>query len=303
VLDAATLDVYKIAVTDTADAWRKVGEEAAKGGQRVKAATDGLQVGGGLTPILEQLDAAGKRAGKVSAAIGAELAKKATARRAAAQRAAQAARALAKRQDAEFFRDLEALREQDARDAIDLKRREMAAMEEANRQMVTAMRSVEAERQAMFDAEAGRIDRLTQARQAARDAAITQATDTAVAGVNAVEQIVGANRALAGVRAGIMAAEAVFSFASGNIPAGIAKTAAAVDMARQALTAAPSVSAPPSALGPAGGGIAGPSPSSGGGAAPVFNIVLNGVMTTRAEVGAAIDKATKAAQAAGMAGA
>jgi len=303
VLDAATLDVYKIAVTDTADAWRKVGDAAAQGGQKVKAATEGLQVGGGLTPILEQLNAAGKQAGKVSAEIGAKLAKGAAARAAAGRRAAQAARALAKRQDEEFFRDLKALREQDARDAIDLRRREILAMDEARRQMAQAIQSVDRERQVAFEAEIDRIERTAQARASAEQAAISEAFAIANAGVNAVEQVVGANRALAGVRAGIMAAEAVFSFASGNIPAGIAKAAAAVDMARQALTAAPTVSTPTAPAGPAGGGISGPSPSSGGGAAPVYNIVLNGVMTTRAEVGAAIDKATKAAQMAGMAGA
>jgi|DEB0MinimDraft_6_1074348.scaffolds.fasta_scaffold05627_3 hypothetical protein len=147
------------------------------------------------------------------------------------------------------------------------------------------------------------IKEAADARAANASAAITEAFEIANAGVDAVEQLIGANRVLAGVRAAIFAAEAAFSFASGHIPAGIAKTAAAINMARQAFAAAPTVSKPSAPSGSAGGGISGPAPSSGGGAAPVFNIVLNGVMTTRAEVGAAIDKATKAAKMAGMAGA
>jgi len=301
-LERASDDAVASGIGKSADAWRKVYDEISKGTAKVRA-VQSISTSGGLKKYLADVESAIRLTDKMTAKADAAL-KKAAARKVARGGSKKAAAlALAKRQDEEFFRDLKALREQDARDAIDLRRREILAMDEARRQMAQAIQSVDQERQLAFEAEIDRIERTAQARAAAEQAAISQATNTAVAGVNAAEQLVGANRALAGVRAGIMAAEAAFSFASGNIPAGIAKTAAAIDMARQALTAAPTVSAPPAPSTAAGGGIAGPSPSSGGGAAPVFNIVLNGVMTTRAEVGAAIDKATKAAQMAGMAGA
>lgn len=300
ILDRAALDAYNTSVVKTKDAWLAVGDAVSQGAQKIKA-VDTLGAAGGLTPILQQLGAAGARAGRVTEAIGKDLAKQAAARAAAASRAASAARskrlaekraldALIKRQDEQFFADLKALREQDARDAIALKRSEILAMQEVERKRAEAA-AAEIKRQQQIRAE----------RERARSAAITMATDTAVAGVNAVEQVVGANRALAGVRAGIMGAEAAFAFASGNIPVGIAKAAAAFDMARQALTSAPSVSQPAGvAAGPTGGGIPSPSPAASAGAAPV-NIVINGVMTTKAEVGAALDKAMRAAKAAGMA--
>jgi hypothetical protein len=150
--------------------------------------------------------------------------------------------------------------------------------------------------------EMARVNQLAAARQAAAQQSIRSAFEVANAGIQAAGALGASQRVLAGIQAGIATGEGLLAVARYDFGAAASAFAAAIAFGAQAF-AKPSTPTATTPSGPVGGGISGPAPSSGGGAAPVFNIVLNGVMTTRAEVGAAIDKATKAAQMAGMAGA
>ena len=133
---------------------------------------------------------------------------------------------------------------------------------------------------------------------AARDATLSQVQAWAGAGqavAGALLEGDAAARASAGLQAIISGADAFKYFAAGNIPGGIASAAAAIGYAKAALMPAPPT--------PGGGGTQPAKPAapdrSGGPSNTTINI--SGIMTTKAEVGAAIKKAMKAAQPTGMA--
>ena len=133
---------------------------------------------------------------------------------------------------------------------------------------------------------------------AARDATLSQVQAWAGAGqavAGALLEGDAAARASAGLQAIIAGADAFKYFAAGNIPGGIASTAAAIGYAKAALMPAPPT--------PGGGGTQPAKPAapdrSGGPSNTTINI--SGIMTTKAEVGAAMKKAMKAAQPTGMA--
>jgi len=129
--------------------------------------------------------------------------------------------------------------------------------------------------------------------------AAQQRTDQAFGVANAVAQglgmIEGAERAQAGLQAAIEVARSIQSFASYDFAAGAQHAVAAAAFAKVALTPKPAA--------PAGAQqqrqIAEPTRGVGGGGNTVINI--SGVMTTKAEVGAAIKSALSAVGKTGMA--
>lgn len=137
------------------------------------------------------------------------------------------------------------------------------------------------------------IDLARQERAAKVDAALS----IAQASVAGLEQVGIAERAAAGLKALLAGAEAALLFARGQIPQALSASFAAVQYARAALQPAPTQGA----LGAATGQrqIAEPAPSRAVATSTVINI--NGVYATKAQVGAALSSALKAAQPTGMA--
>lgn len=142
------------------------------------------------------------------------------------------------------------------------------------------------------------IDRVTEAQNAQIQAQIATASTAASAvktlvGVFAGEEV--AKRAAAGVDAAIETARAIASFAAYDYVGGAMHAASAIAFGKVALTS-PTV---PSAGG-SGPSQAKPAAESNGGGGGTTVINLHGIMTTKAEVGAAIGKALASAKPTGM---
>ena len=142
------------------------------------------------------------------------------------------------------------------------------------------------------------VDAVTEAQNAQIQAQLGTASTAASAvktlvGVFAGEEV--AKRAAAGVDAAIETARAIASFAAQDYVGGAMHAASAIAFGKVALTS-PTV---PSAGG-SGPSQAKPAAESGGGGGGTTVINLHGIMTTKAEVGAAIGKALASAKPTGM---
>lgn len=356
-LERASDDAVASGIGKSADAWRKVYDEIAKGTAKVRAVSE-ISTSGGLKKYLADVDAvirltdkmivkadaaiakAAKRAvraprakktdpaiaaaidderayadaldevGKINReAVASTRALEDTRLRIAALQAGDDARAKARvdvmRIELDLQRKIAAIKASDL--TVSQQTAQIQALQAEARirrtQTLAAAEQRAAQVKAQSDAEEmARVKQLTAARQAAAQQSIRSSFEVANAGVQAAGALGASQRVLAGIQAGIATGEGLLAVARYDFGAAASAFAAAIAFGAQAF-AKPSTPTATTPAGPSGGGISGPAPSSGGSSAPVFNIVLNGVMTTRAEVGAAIDKATKAAQMAGMAGA
>ena len=167
---------------------------------------------------------------------------------------------------------------------------ERYAMDEQLRQQATAAVTLEAN--AKIAASQQRLAEQSAQAAAQRTAQAYGVADAVIQGLGMIE---GAERAQAGLQALIEVARSIQSFASYDFAAGAQHAVSAALFAKAALTPKPAA--------PAGAQqqrqIAEPTRGVGGGGNTVINI--SGVMTTKAEVGAAIQSALSAVGKTGMA--
>ena len=184
--------------------------------------------------------------------------------------------------------------------ALEMQQMEIAAAREMAQvqEMIHLSVAEKAELSAAIQVEA--LEKIRQKQVEVQQATASQVQAWAGAGLAIAQQLgIGdaAARVSAGLQAVIAGADAFKFAAAGNIPSAIASGAAALGYARAAL-----MPAPPAPSGASGmGAQAAPTPAaSGGSAASHTTIHLHGIATSRAEVGAGIAKALKAAKPTGF---